>query len=304
VASNKPCEACGKLFSRATENGKSVYWYRKNCFDCTPLQSRRADVTKTDMALGQKKCLKCGETKPVSEFYLKKKGHPEKGWFVYCIVCETTRRTADQTALKQEAVDYKGGKCVICDYDKCLGALAFHHLDPSKKDFAISHRIGYNGMDEAMIAELDKCILLCCRCHAETHAGIHDIQEYFHKNPKKEKAPRVIIRLTGKDACGCGKEKMVQAIKCLDCELRTRDKSKQTKADWPSLPDLIAEIQNTNFVVVARRLGVTDNSVRKHLTTRGIDIKTIKPKLTNGWNLRKEPELPVTLEVDGKVITL
>lgn len=29
------------------------------------------------------------------------------------------------------AIAYKGGKCQICGYDKCVGALEFHHLDPT-----------------------------------------------------------------------------------------------------------------------------------------------------------------------------
>src|SRR4051812_13204520 len=29
--------------------------------------------------------------------------------------------------IKQKAVDYLGGKCIRCGYDKCLRALGFHH---------------------------------------------------------------------------------------------------------------------------------------------------------------------------------
>ena len=28
-------------------------------------------------------------------------------------------------------VDYKGGKCERCGYDKNISALEFHHLDPT-----------------------------------------------------------------------------------------------------------------------------------------------------------------------------
>lgn len=40
--------------------------------------------------------------------------------------------------VKLKAIEYKGGKCQICGYNKCTGALEFHHLDPTKKDFNIS----------------------------------------------------------------------------------------------------------------------------------------------------------------------
>lgn len=37
--------------------------------------------------------------------------------------------------LKKWAVEYKGGKCENCGYDKFIGALDFHHIDSSDKDF-------------------------------------------------------------------------------------------------------------------------------------------------------------------------
>jgi hypothetical protein len=32
---------------------------------------------------------------------------------------------------KEKLIEYKGGKCQICGYNKCTSALEFHHLDPS-----------------------------------------------------------------------------------------------------------------------------------------------------------------------------
>ena len=52
------------------------------------------------------------------------------------------------------------------DYDKCMSALEFHHLDPKEKDFSISTNI--KSLD-LIKKELDKCILLCANCHREEH---------------------------------------------------------------------------------------------------------------------------------------
>lgn len=68
---------------------------------------------------------------------------------------------------KQKAVDYKGGVCKLCGYDKCIAALDFHHPDPTVKEGLKSHRTF-----ERNRTELDKCVLLCCRCHREIHAGV------------------------------------------------------------------------------------------------------------------------------------
>lgn len=79
--------------------------------------------------------------------------------------------------LKQLAVEYKGGKCYICAYNICSGALDFHHLDKTQKDFALSHK-GLTRSWEKVKEEIEKCILVCCRCHREIHHGIHD--EYLN----------------------------------------------------------------------------------------------------------------------------
>lgn len=70
---------------------------------------------------------------------------------------------------KSRAVEYLGGKCKICGYDKCVEALTFHHVIPNKKEFNISRT---NIAWEKLKPELDKCVLLCHNCHDEVHAGI------------------------------------------------------------------------------------------------------------------------------------
>lgn len=36
---------------------------------------------------------------------------------------------------KLKAIEYKGGKCIVCGYNKSIRALQFHHLDPTQKDY-------------------------------------------------------------------------------------------------------------------------------------------------------------------------
>jgi len=72
--------------------------------------------------------------------------------------------------IRQLALEYKGNRCAICGYSKCLKALEFHHLISDKKDFGISEK-GYTRSWEVIKKELDKCILLCANCHREVHEG-------------------------------------------------------------------------------------------------------------------------------------
>ncbi|QEG09033.1 HNH endonuclease [Aeromonas phage 4_4572] len=66
------------------------------------------------------------------------------------------------------AVDYKGGKCEKCGYDKFIGALEFHHLNPEQKDFSLGDK-GYTRSWDKIKDELDKCIMVCSNCHKEIH---------------------------------------------------------------------------------------------------------------------------------------
>lgn len=77
--------------------------------------------------------------------------------------------------IKELSIEYKGGKCEKCGYNKCKDALDFHHLDPNEKDFGIGHK-GYTRAWEKIKVELDKCILVCANCHREIHAELNKIK--------------------------------------------------------------------------------------------------------------------------------
>lgn len=74
--------------------------------------------------------------------------------------------------IKEMAIEYKGGKCCICGYDKCNSALDFHHTDETQKEFGLSVR-GLTRSWERTRVELDKCILVCANCHREIHEKIN-----------------------------------------------------------------------------------------------------------------------------------
>lgn len=86
--------------------------------------------------------------------------------------------------LKKKLVDYKGGKCEICGYDKCINALDFHHLNPNEKDFGISN---YTVLSfDKLKKEVDKCILVCANCHREIHAKENEETEIAMEKKEKE----------------------------------------------------------------------------------------------------------------------
>jgi hypothetical protein len=73
--------------------------------------------------------------------------------------------------IRRMAVEYKGSKCEICGYDRCIEALEFHHNDITKKDFGISNK-GYTRSWLKVKEELEKCTMVCANCHRELHAKL------------------------------------------------------------------------------------------------------------------------------------
>ncbi|MDO8435975.1 MAG: HNH endonuclease signature motif containing protein [bacterium] len=72
--------------------------------------------------------------------------------------------------IKTLAIEYRGGQCQICGYNKYQGALDLHHIN-GKKEFGIADK-GYTRSWKKIKAELDKCILVCANCHREIEGGI------------------------------------------------------------------------------------------------------------------------------------
>lgn len=69
--------------------------------------------------------------------------------------------------IKTKAIEYKGGKCERCGYNKCEWALDFHHKNANEKEFSISR---YSTLSwDRIKKELDKCIMVCANCHREIH---------------------------------------------------------------------------------------------------------------------------------------
>jgi hypothetical protein len=70
---------------------------------------------------------------------------------------------------KLELVLKMGGRCSVCGYARNLAALEFHHREPDSKVLQLDTRTLANRNWHDVMAEADKCLLLCSNCHAEHH---------------------------------------------------------------------------------------------------------------------------------------
>src|SRR5215211_1131197 len=108
--------------------------------------------------------------------YDHRKGHTKR----LCNSCQANRRVS-RTELKRQMVEYKGGRCQVCGYDRCLRSLCFHHLDCKTKGFAFA---GSHCLSRASIwQELDKCVLLCQNCHGEVHDALIGLSDARLQSP-------------------------------------------------------------------------------------------------------------------------
>lgn len=92
-----------------------------------------------------------------------------KGW--RCNRCLSEAVSKRRRKVKATLVAEHGGACVLCGYNACIGALQFHHCDPSLKSFGIAAN-GFTRSIEASRKEAKKCVLICANCHAEVEAGM------------------------------------------------------------------------------------------------------------------------------------
>jgi len=96
-----------------------------------------------------------------------------------CRACASASVSRRRRAVKRILVEEAGGACALCGYDRYLGALQFHHLDPSQKRF----HLGLKGLARALDdvrEEAQKCVLLCANCHAEVEGGVAQVASPQH----------------------------------------------------------------------------------------------------------------------------
>lgn len=135
---------------------------------------KKYDLNKPIQTISSTKiCRDCNSEKPIEDFYFKNKSKSDLR-DTRCKICAVKSSVKRFQEIKKQCVDYKGGSCEVCGYNKCQAALDFHHTDPSEKDFQISS-VKNTKLSPAVYAELDKCKLLCANCHREEHYNTGDL---------------------------------------------------------------------------------------------------------------------------------
>lgn len=167
------CRRCDQRFSSLQIDGR---WYSHNsrvyCWRCSPLGS--GNTGHLPKQLGDKRCSKCREEKPLTEFYMAGRGNRgvngQQLYHSWCKECHRQETQSKNLEKKRALVALMGGQCQQCGYNRCLSALTFHHRNPNEKELELAQ---LSRSLKQLRKEALKCVLLCFNCHQETHEGLH-----------------------------------------------------------------------------------------------------------------------------------
>jgi len=248
------CKKCNSHFPNRIEvNGeKRIVGGRKNCFNCSPLGPPR--IKRKNQGDFNRTCELCSR----EYIYSHEKGHTEK----LCNSCSVNSR---RFLRKKKMVEYKGGKCYKCGYDKSTRALEFHHRDKKEKLFNVSgsHCIKW----EKIKVELDKCDLVCSNCHKEIEeledlnnplSKTKIIEAYFQPRKPRQKIVCIVcqkeIVITHKGQIYCSNE----------CSHKNKIKITATKEE-------LEEMRKTKTITeISKIFGVSFNAVKRKCKKLGI----------------------------------
>lgn len=114
-------------------------------------------------------CTKCGRELPIEFFPYRNKAKNIRR--SNCKECHNTYMKNKYQENKRKLQEVKSNaKCAKCGESRGY-VLDFHHIDPDKKEYTISHMVAnhYNFESEEIQKEIAKCIVLCANCHREFH---------------------------------------------------------------------------------------------------------------------------------------
>ncbi len=145
----RTCEACALSFAlRQVIAGKLRHLYRRRfCFTCSPFGSHNTSKHPPGIPMPEE---------------LREHRRRRRNAKTYRYQKKRRRR------IKAELMQARGGRCEACGYGASAAALEFHHRDPATKEFGVG---SFNGSRARLLAEVEKCDLLCANCHRLRHAA-------------------------------------------------------------------------------------------------------------------------------------
>jgi hypothetical protein len=220
------CSKCNQIFpTRITIEGRKYSLKnRVNCLSCVPFKSKN------------------GTGKLYSNWTEERKAR------------HRAVAAAKGLKRKQLLVEYKGGACKMCGYNKCTRALHFHHRNPLDKSFDLCTTEMKAKNWDLVLKEADKCDLVCSNCHCE----IHDKEFAHYIDVKIGTSPG-----NGQTNFPCAKCGVSRKHKSINNLCNKCSHENQRRAERPGIDILTKQIKELGYCGTSRLYGVSDNAIRK-----------------------------------------
>lgn len=148
---------------------------------------------------------------------------------------------------------YLKNECSICHISEWQGKKLSLHLD---------HINGIHNDNR-----LTNLRLLCPNCHSQTETYTGKNKHGIKKLKLITTEAKTTIEPKPKPQCvDCGKERSKKSIaRCRSCADKHKRRFHQTKIQWPSVKELLERLTTISYIQLGKELGVSDNSIRKHI---------------------------------------
>lgn len=158
--------------------------------------------------------------------------------------------TYNSNTLRKRLINegLKERRCECCKLNEWLGkpiSLELDHIDGNHSN-----------------NKLDNLRILCPNCHAQTptYRGKNKKQNKISKNNTKRSPKPRLKKVFTCNSCGVNITRKSKTGLCFSCYSKS-----QRKVERPSKQTLLMEIENTSYVAVGKKYGVSDNTIRKWL---------------------------------------
>lgn len=156
--------------------------YQLLCANCNQIKriemaehgTRTYSRSGVNVARVEKRCSRCGETKPVSEWH--RNSARRDGLSVYCGTCTVANGAAAAKAMRTEVLSHLGGRCADCGYHADERALQIDHVDgggAAARKTAAGR--GHAFLRAVLQDDGSRFQLLCANCNAIKRA---EMKEY------------------------------------------------------------------------------------------------------------------------------
>lgn len=157
---------------------------------------------------------------------------------------------------KNKMVKAMGGKCQCCGYNRCDKSLAFHHIDPNKKDMGFGDTRANPKSWIKIVEELKKCILVCHNCHSEIHAGIRELPTQYETFNDEYLDVKKVLEYNDCPACNTKKP-----VKSKYCSAKCAQTNRR-KVDWDKI-DLLDLMKKHTISELEEMLKISNAAIYK-----------------------------------------